>query len=99
MSLKSSTGHWIPQDAPEQMGRVAVITGANSGTGFEAAKVLARLGATAVLGCRNPDKAQAAVRGALDPGERGGESYGPSGFLELTGVVHSLAADAFPSRS
>ena len=105
MASNPSTGQWNLQDTPKQMGRVAVIMGANSGTGFQVAKVLARLGATDVLGCRNPDMAQTAIRAlpllraALDPGARGGEYYEPSGFLELTGVVRTLVADAFPSRS
>lgn len=53
---------WNAQDVPDQTGRLVIITGANSGTGFEAAKVLAQRGATVVLGCRDLEKAQAAVR-------------------------------------
>src|SRR4029450_7409514 len=37
------------------------ITGANTGLGFQTAKVLAQHGATGVLACRNPDKAAAAA--------------------------------------
>ncbi|MEU8074911.1 SDR family NAD(P)-dependent oxidoreductase [Catellatospora citrea] len=50
-------GRWTAADVPDQTGRVAVITGANTGIGFEAAKVLAARGATVVLACRNPDRA------------------------------------------
>ncbi|HXW31461.1 MAG TPA: SDR family NAD(P)-dependent oxidoreductase, partial [Acidimicrobiales bacterium] len=38
-------------------GQVAVVTGANSGIGLETAQALARLGATTVLACRNPERA------------------------------------------
>ena len=65
-----SDGDWSAADVPDQSGRVIVITGANSGIGFEAAKVLTAKGGTVVLACRNEDKAaeaEAAIR-AGDPG-------------------------------
>jgi NAD(P)-dependent dehydrogenase (short-subunit alcohol dehydrogenase family) len=54
---------WTANDVPEQQGRVAVITGANSGIGFEAAKILAARGASVVLAVRDVNKGrQAAAR-------------------------------------
>ena len=53
---------WTLRDIPDQTGRVAVITGANSGTGFETAKALASRGATVILGCRDAMKAEEAAR-------------------------------------
>src|SRR5262245_46444126 len=49
-------------DAPSQAGKLAVVTGANSGTGFHTALELARRGARVVLACRNPAKAGDALR-------------------------------------
>ena len=54
-------GPWTAADVPGQSGRIAVVTGANSGIGFEAAAVLARRGAHTVLACRDAGKAEDAV--------------------------------------
>jgi NAD(P)-dependent dehydrogenase (short-subunit alcohol dehydrogenase family) len=54
-------GPWTAADVPGQGGRIAVVTGANSGIGFEAAAVLARHGAHTVLACRDAGKAEDAV--------------------------------------
>jgi len=54
-------GPWTVADVPDQGGRTAVVTGANSGIGFEAATVLAQRGAHTVLACRDTGKAEAAA--------------------------------------
>ena len=46
---------------PDLTGKVIIVTGANSGIGFEAAKEFARKGATTILACRSKDKAEAAL--------------------------------------
>ena len=59
-------------DVPDQTGKVFVVTGANTGLGFEAAKVLAARGGVVVMACRNADKARAAMAriAAETPGAR-----------------------------
>jgi len=52
---------WTAQEIPSQAGKVALITGANSGIGYQAALELARHGAHVLLGCRNAAKGQAAL--------------------------------------
>lgn len=52
---------WSFEDIPDQTGRTAVVTGANTGIGFETARMLALKGAKVVLACRTASKGEAAV--------------------------------------
>jgi NAD(P)-dependent dehydrogenase (short-subunit alcohol dehydrogenase family) len=55
--------HWTENDIPDQSGRVAVVTGSNTGLGFETARALAARRATVVLAVRDPERGkQAAAR-------------------------------------
>ncbi len=55
------TSHWTENDIPDQTGRIAIVTGANSGIGWDTARALAQKGATVIMACRNPQKANAAA--------------------------------------
>jgi len=52
---------WTEADVPDQTGRVAVVTGSNTGLGFETARVLAARGAHVVLAVRDTEKGNAAA--------------------------------------
>ncbi|MFL6237895.1 MAG: oxidoreductase [Actinomycetes bacterium] len=51
---------WDKSQVTDQSGKTFVITGANSGVGLEAARLLASRGANVVLGCRDPERAESA---------------------------------------
>src|SRR5688572_28482748 len=52
--------NWTVDNMPSQAGRLAIVTGANSGLGYESALALAKKGAEVIMACRNPKKGQAA---------------------------------------
>jgi NAD(P)-dependent dehydrogenase (short-subunit alcohol dehydrogenase family) len=54
-------GKWTEMDVPNQAGRTVVITGGNTGIGFEAARALAAHDASVVLAVRNLDKGKDAA--------------------------------------
>jgi NAD(P)-dependent dehydrogenase (short-subunit alcohol dehydrogenase family) len=57
---------WTTNDMPNLAGRVVVVTGANSGLGFEASRALASGGARVIMACRNAAKAESARQRILD---------------------------------
>ncbi len=52
---------WTSRDIPSQTGKLAIVTGANSGIGYETALELARAGAAVVVASRSESKGAAAV--------------------------------------
>ena len=72
------SSNWTAADIPDQTGRTAVVTGANSGLGLETARELARHGATVVLACRDTAKGERALEDI--------QSSAPAAELELAAL-------------
>ncbi len=75
---KSGFRNWKPSRLPDLSGKTYLITGGNSGIGFEAAKHLGKAGGNIIIAARNPKKAERAVE-ALKP--------------DVTGTVDQVTLD------
>jgi NAD(P)-dependent dehydrogenase (short-subunit alcohol dehydrogenase family) len=83
---------WDADRIPDQAGRIAIVTGANSGLGLVTARELARKGALVVLACRNLDKGRAALA------EVEGAASGPDPKLEELDLASLSSVRSFAER-
>ena len=77
-------------DVPAQGGRCILVTGANTGLGFEASKVLAARGARVLLACRSEDKARQAIERIRMEVPGANLAFVPLDLADL-GSVHACA--------
>jgi len=80
---------WTVEQIPSQAGKTALVTGANSGIGYQAALELARNGAHVLLGCRNAAKGQAALERLMR------EASGASAEMVLLDMASLASIRAF----
>jgi NAD(P)-dependent dehydrogenase (short-subunit alcohol dehydrogenase family) len=80
---------WTSDDVPGQHGRLAVVTGANTGLGFETAQVLAARGASVVLAVRDIEKGKHAAARIADTAPGANLTVQP---LDLTSLDSIRAA-------
>lgn len=98
---------WTAKDIPDLSGKTVIVTGGNSGIGYEAALQLAAKGARTILACRDADKARdAAIRikktyatadvdfVALDLASLVSIRAFAAAFLEKHGALHVLCNNA-----
>jgi NAD(P)-dependent dehydrogenase (short-subunit alcohol dehydrogenase family) len=93
--------NWTTANIPSQVGRRALITGSNSGIGFEAALALARRGAEVILPARTQAKADDAAARILEQ-VPGAQLYPEILDLALQASVHAFAnrmIERFPGQS
>lgn len=60
MSFSDKMKKWTTKDIPDLSGKVIVVTGGNSGLGYESVKAFAENGAEVILACRSVEKGKAA---------------------------------------
>jgi NAD(P)-dependent dehydrogenase (short-subunit alcohol dehydrogenase family) len=78
---------WTFDDIPDQSGRVAIVTGANTGIGLETARMLAQKGARVVLACRSREKGEAAALRIAEERPRGVATFAPLDLSDLDSVA------------
>jgi NAD(P)-dependent dehydrogenase (short-subunit alcohol dehydrogenase family) len=83
---------WEADRIPDQTGRIAIVTGANSGLGLVTARELARKGALVVLACRNMDKGRSALA------EVESAATGPEPELEELDLASLSSVQSFAQR-
>jgi len=82
---------WTVKDIPPQAGRIAVITGANSGIGYEAAKALAGAGARVIIASRNERKGMEALANIRAVTPNADIAFEPLDLASLDSVARTAA--------
>jgi len=88
-----SSRPWSADDVPDLTDRVAIVTGANSGIGLEAARVLAARGAHVVLACRDAGRGGAARDAIREAHPDASTEFAPLDLASLASV--RAFSDAF----
>ena len=89
---------WTAEDIPDGTGKTVIITGANAGLGYSAAKLLALKGYHVIMGCRSQERGAAALEaiGSLAPKGRTRRDWPAVADLEDRVVDTCCQANRFP---
>ena len=82
---------WTADAMADQAGRLALVTGANTGIGYEAALQLARKGAQVLLGCRDEQRAKQAIERIQAEAPSGSVEWLPLDLADLASVAAAAA--------
>jgi NAD(P)-dependent dehydrogenase (short-subunit alcohol dehydrogenase family) len=77
---------WTTKEIPSQEGRNVIVTGANSGIGYETALALYLAGASVTLACRDKDKAEQAAAKMTQQAGAGSLEIGVLDLADLDSV-------------
>ena len=83
--------NFTDQDVPAQNGRVFLVTGANSGIGYETARILAGKGARVLMGCRSKTRAAAAIAKIREEFPQADLAYIPLDLGDLESIREAAA--------
>jgi NAD(P)-dependent dehydrogenase (short-subunit alcohol dehydrogenase family) len=89
--------NYTESDVPDQTGKVFFVTGANTGVGFETARILAQKNGRVLLGCRSQDKATEALNQIRTLKPEANITWVPLDLASLRSIAH--AADIVRSES
>jgi NAD(P)-dependent dehydrogenase (short-subunit alcohol dehydrogenase family) len=90
---------WTASYLGDHSGRVALVTGANTGIGLETAKMLAVHGCSVVLACRNPAKSQEAAARLRAAATAAGTATAGAAAAATAGEVATLTVDLASTAS
>jgi NAD(P)-dependent dehydrogenase (short-subunit alcohol dehydrogenase family) len=74
---------WTTKEIQNQMGQTVIITGSNTGIGYETALALYQAGANVIVACRDKNKAEKAI---AEMKNRGGNGTLTIGILDLASL-------------
>jgi len=83
--MSENTG-WTEQDVPDQTGKVIIVTGGNSGIGYETVRILALRGAHVILAARNAIKGDEAVNEILSEDPSANVETQPLDLADLSSI-------------
>jgi NAD(P)-dependent dehydrogenase (short-subunit alcohol dehydrogenase family) len=92
-AMPRPSSKWTAAEIPPLGGKLAIVTGANSGLGLETTRALARKGAKVILACRGRSKAEAAIAELTADGiSRDLLEFGACDLSSLE-TIHTFAED------